>query len=415
MLKLFAPGRAWVACSRPILALALICPLLLIGTQAAQSQTLTVLHNFTGGADGNDPDTLTRDSAGNLYGTASLGGSGNLGTAFKLTHRNQGWLLNVLYSFQSEGGGPSSSLIVGPDGSLYGTTAGGGCCDRSPGTVYNLRPPATFCSTVLCPWTETVLYHFTGGADSRNPAGHLTFDQAGNIYGTSFGFFFADGSGNGSSNLGGAAWELVHSGGSWTINVLYDFSSLDGGSNPDGGVTFDRTGNLYGTTINGGILGNGVIFQLAPSAGGWSEQVLYNFPDNGQGALPGAGLVADEAGNFYGDVADGGWVYELTPSGGGWSYSNLYQINTSLHSDLTVDAQGNLYGTSYEGGQGYGFVFKLSQVGGVWTFTDLHDFTGGSDGAYPDSSVVVDANGVIYGTAPGGGAFGGGTVWMLTQ
>jgi uncharacterized repeat protein (TIGR03803 family) len=249
--------------------------------------------------------------------------------------------------------------------------------------------------------------------DSQAPEGHLIFDQSGNLYGTAFGYFVVDEGGLG-GYANGTIWELVHSGGSWTFNVLYGFPGPPDGANPNGGVTFDRAGNLYGTTVHGGSQRWGSVFQLTPSGSGWSEQTLYSFPGNNQGTFPLAGLVANQAGDLYGATFIDGWVFELTPSGGGWTYSNLYQLSSGPTSDLTVDAQGSLYGTSYNGGHGQGLVFKLSRMGGVWTFTDLYDFTGGSDGANPGGSVILDAGGNIYGTATEGGTFGYGTAWMLT-
>jgi uncharacterized repeat protein (TIGR03803 family) len=393
---------------------AIVCTLPVVCRQSAHAQTLTVLHNFTGGLDGRYPEAaLTLDRAGNLYGTAAGGGLG-YGTAFKLTRRSQGWVFNTLYMFQSsDGGGPMAPLIFGPDGALYGTTSTGGGGGGPYGGIFSLRPPPTFCAAVSCSWTETTLYRFTGGMDSEAPEGHLIFDQAGNLYGTAFGSYVVHEGGLGGYQ-NGTVWELVHSGGSWTFNVLYGFPGPPDGANPNGGVTFDRTGNLYGTTVHGGSQRLGSVFQLTPSGSSWSEQTLYSFPGNNQGTFPLAGLVADQAGNFYGATFIDGWVFELTPSGGGWNYNNIYELSGGPQSDLTIDAQGNLYGTSPAGGQGQGFVFKLSQVGGVWTFTDLHDFAGADDGAYPGGSVILDASGNIYGVTSQGGTFGYGTAWMLT-
>ncbi len=409
----------------PALPLAMLCALIMIATQPAQSQTFTVLYNFAGGASGEYPSTgLTLDRGGNLYGTTSgefyaTAGSGglgnqtvsNYGTVFKLTHHGSGWVLSPLYTFLGTNGiTPSSPLIFGPDGALYGTTEYGGQNDG--GTVYVLRPQGTFCKSVLCPWNETVLYNFTGSTDSLAPQGNLAFDSSGNLYGTTAGE---------PPEFQGNVWELVHSGGTWIFNVLHEFSGEQGdgdGSSPLGGVIFNGE-NLYGTTVSGGSPYNaGAVFQLTPSGSGWTEQTLYSFGGAQGGAYPYAGLVADQLGNMYGATHLGSYAFELTPSGSGWNFAFIYELSSGNYgpaSSLTVDVQGNVYGTIPTAGQNQmGTVFKLSQSNGVWTYTDLHDFTGESDGDGPTGSVILDANGNIYGTAYGGGANGFGTVWEIT-
>ena len=399
-------------CKNPLLLTA-ICAFSILAAQAAAGQTLTVLHNFTGGQDGANPQTaLTPDRAGNLYGTAAFGGFG-YGTLFKLTRRSQSWVFNVLYGFQSSDGGvPMAPLVFGPDGALYGTTSSGGGGGRPYGAIFSLRPPPTFCAAISCPWTKTTLYSFTGGMDSQAPEGHLIFDQSGNLYGTSFGYYVANGSPSGGYG-NGTVWELEHAGGSWTLNVLYGFNGPEG-ANPSGGVTFDRAGNLNGTTTHGGADRDGVVFQLMPSGSGWSERTLHSFMYEGDGIYPLAGLVADQAGNLFGATFINPIAFELSPSGGLWTYNGIYNLPGEVQSDLTADQQGNLYGASTSGGLGQGFIFQLTQSNGVWTLTDLYDFTGGDDGALPIGSVILDASGNIYGTAANGGAFGYGTVWMLT-
>jgi uncharacterized repeat protein (TIGR03803 family) len=385
-----------------------------------QAQTFTVLHNFSGGMDGAAPDTgLTIDRSRNLYGTAFVGSAG-YGTIFKLTYKNSGWLFSPLYSFQgfNDGANPDSRVSIGPNGTLYGTTEHGGV--NGYGTVFNLRPPQTVCRTVLCPWTKTVLYAFTGGTDSFTPQGDLTFDQSDNLYGTAYGYQIA-----GKEDLGGydagSVYELVHSNGGWTINVLYGFTGFNDGSNPEGGVIFDQAGNLYGTATYGGAHGEGTVFQLTHSGSGWIEQTLQSFSYPG-GFLPQAGLLSDQAGNMYGATfaggnKGGGTVFELTPSNGGWAFTTIYELpgsGTGPLSTLAIDSEGNLYGTSYNGGQHQnGSVFKLTQSNGVWTYIDLYDFTGGSDGSWPFGSVAVDTNGTLYGTASSGGAYGDGVVWEI--
>jgi uncharacterized repeat protein (TIGR03803 family) len=164
-----SPRTATVAC-----LLAILLGLTAVGTPVAQAQTFTVLHNFTGPEGARPPAGLTMDQAGNFYGTASLGGYtgggcyNGCGTVFKLTRKNSGWVLSRIYAFTGPDGAiPQSRVIIGPDGSLYGTTTYEGA--EGAGVVFNLRPPVAACKSALCPWTETVLYSFQGGSDGLHP------------------------------------------------------------------------------------------------------------------------------------------------------------------------------------------------------------------------------------------------------
>ena len=184
--------RTRSACATTATAvLAIVFVLTVVAIPAAQAQTFTVLHNFTGGQDGANPWAgLTMDKAGNLYGTTYGGGAG-YGTVYELKHKGQGWVFGPLHSFaggSDDGAYPwYGALVFGPDGSLYGTTlAGGGgsnCDGVGCGTVFNLKPSSIACKTTLCPWTENVLYRFDY-YDGAYPSGELAFDQAGNLYGT---------------------------------------------------------------------------------------------------------------------------------------------------------------------------------------------------------------------------------------
>lgn len=389
---------------------------------SARSQTLTVLHNFTG-SDGYDPVAgLTADRAGNFYGTTDVGGASNRGTVFRLSRAGSGWVLTTLYSFtcQADGGYVFGGVVFGSDGALYGTTYE--CGEYDHGVVYRLRPPPTTCESTRCPWGETVLHSFTGGADGEDPGdGNLVFDRAGNFYGaTAAGGAYGE----------GVVYEFSPSNGGWNETALYAFIG-DNAFNPNSGLILDSAGNLYGTTFNsGGIYGNdsGVVFEVSHSGSGWTESVLsgIEFPD---GASCG-GVVMDGQGNLFGtsgcdSLGRPGGVYELTPSNGGWSFNALYAFSSSEGpADApTLDAAGNVYGTSLGTGlYGYGEVFKLTPSNGGWIFTDLHDFTGGADGAYPAGSVFLDANGNLYGTAQYGGTgpcvfeqyTGCGVVWEIT-
>ena len=385
--------------------------LLIVVATPAQAQTFTVLHTFTGGQDGTYLTAgVTLDQAGNLYGTADEGGGAGYGTVYKLRHNGSGWIFNLLYSFNGgdDGAYPGARVVFGPNGTLYGTTSGGGA--SSQGTVFNLRPSPTVCLSALCAWTETVVYPFAVNPDGANPAyGDLIFDQAGNIFGTT---------GTGGNNDGnGTVYELTPSGSGWTESVLYRFSGNDG-SNPQGGLILDNAGSLYGTTYRGGGFGGGTIFELTPSGSGWTEKVLYNFRTGTDGGAPIAGLIFDPSGNLYGATTDGGpggagTVFKLTPSGGSWTYSLLYSLAALSQcgpwGTLVMDGAGNLYGTTLcTGTHGFGSVFELTPSGPPWTYTSLHDFTDGSDGGRPISNVVIDpVSGNLYGTA-------GSVVWEIT-
>jgi uncharacterized repeat protein (TIGR03803 family) len=405
-----------LVCTPFVLTLLFLIGLTVVMIPPALAQTFTVLHNFSGGADGGYLYAgLAFDRAGNLYGTTAYGGNTGencsvsppgCGTVFRLRQSGPGWVLNPIYTFAggSDGSNPAAAVLIGPDGSLYGTTnGGGGACLGGCGTVFNLRPPATVCKTALCTWTETVLHRFTGGADGANPAGNLIFDQIGNVYGTT-------GGGN------GTVYQLIRSGGGWTKSVLYTFN----GSEPRG-VIFDRPGNLYGTTLLGGNDNNGTVYKLTPSGAGWAENSLYVFQGGSDGRLPAGGLIFDTSGNLYGTAEGGGLgggtVYMLTPSSGTWIFSTIYSFtdNGNPAADLVMDAAGALYGTTANGGAyGYGSVFKLTpSSGGGWTYTLLHSFMG-PDGSEPLCGLVFDANGNLYGTTYAGGAFDYGVAFEIT-
>ena len=414
------------------LAAVLATSCLLLLSTAALAQTFTVLHNFTGETDGKTPYTgLTMDRAGNLYGTTRYGGYqgnrdcsvlGGCGTIFKLTRAGTAWVFAPLYQFQGvvngDGSVPLSRVIFGPDGALYGTTVYGGMgegCNDGCGTVFKLTPPPTFCRNVTCSWLETEVNQFTN-ADGQGPSGDLAFDSAGNLYGAT---------GGGGSAGRGTIYQLVPSSGAWHENLLYSFQGMLDGQNP-GGVALDRAGNIYGTTFTGGSGGFGTVFQLASSPSGWTLDTLYSFAGN-NGLGPVAGVILDAAGNLYGATVNGepdgdAYAYELSPSGNGWNHDTLYIFPNCYGcgpaANLVMDAAGNLYGTTRGlGGSDdpHGSVFELTPSTQGWIYTDLHDFTGGSDGSSPYSNVVIDANGNLYGTASAGGMYGDGTVWEITR
>ena len=412
------------------LLLTLSVTALLLCARPAQSQTFTVLHNFTGGADGARPQTGTVDSAGNFYGTAPVGGQRGsncqvlqCGLAFKLAEKNSGWVLTPIYSFTggTDGWDPTPGLIFGPDGALYGTTVYGGsgscpgCSCQGCGTVYKLQPSSSPCRSPLCAWQETILYNFAPSAsDGGLPAAGVSFDAAGNLYGPTS-------NGGGSGFCGdegcGVVYKLTRSNGTWTESVLYKFGGGFYGGAPNAPVIFDSAGNIYGTEVLGGRYGS--IYELTPSGSGWNGSVIYRFQDGADGQYP-SGLLMD-AGNLYGttlgDQSGGLSVYKLSFTGGQWMHDTLISFSNQteepqLQSPMVKDAEGNLYGTIPVGGQyGQGSVFKLTPAGGGWTYTSLHDFNG-SDGSVP-SAVVLGPQGSLYGTTWGGGTDNQGVAFKI--
>ena len=417
------------------LAVAGIATLFILAASAAQAQTLTVLHGFTGGADGaNSAAGLTLDAAGNLYGTTLRGGIeegpcyGACGVVFKMTHRGSGWTETPIYSFggSPDGENPNARVIFGPDGALYGTTyEGGSCC----GTVFKLQPPPSFCASTSCSWRETILYSFTSLADGAYPAAEVVFDRAGNLYGTT------QSGGTGPCQLGcGTVFELSpNANGTWSKSTLHSFQGgATDGSSPDSALLFDSAGNLYGTTDLGGNYycysapTCGTVFELTPSGSGWTEKVLHFFTDDADGGNP-AGLVFDREGNLYGAACQGpgefgaGTIFELTPDqGGGWTFTVPYTFTSSgasFPNAPSMDAAGNIYGSSQNGGvYGTGAAYKLTRSNGGWSYSTVGSFNyQGPSGDTPVGTVVVDAQGNLYSTCySGGSSQNAGTVWEIT-
>jgi uncharacterized repeat protein (TIGR03803 family) len=382
-------------------------------TTTAAAQTFRVIYNFTGGSDGSNPAAgVTIDDAGHLYGTAVYGGHYGYGTVYKLAYHG-GWIISPLYAFQGGGAGgyPQSRVVFGPDGSLYGTTVGGGgTCGGGCGMVFNLTPPPRVSGFVFSPW-DAIVIHWFQGSDGGYPAhGDLIFDSAGSIYGaTSEGGDLLC-----NPPLGcGTVYELVHSAQGWTETPIHIFSGALGGAQPMGGVIFDSEGNLYGTTYGRGMYGWGTVFQLASSNGQWTLNTIYAFMNETDGRYPEASLLIDRSGNLYGATPAGGsgssgTVFELTPSGGGWNFDLLYSFIGNAEGPeaaLTMDSAGNLYGTtSAAGPYDWGTVFKLTPSSDGWAYTLLHAFTGGTDGGTPLGQLTIDSAGNIFGTAEVGGA-----------
>jgi uncharacterized repeat protein (TIGR03803 family) len=322
--------------------------------RSAQAQTYNVVYNFTGGNDGATPLAgVTIDRVGNLYGTTSVGGGQGFGTVFHLVHAGHDWRFFLLYTFlgetdlTSDGGSPYARVVIGPDGLLYGTTHFGG---DGPGCE-----SWHGCGTVFSvkpgktvgPWEETVLYRFGVDGGSNPDYGDVVFDKNGNLYGTTR---------NGGAYWQGTVYELTTNGGIWTEKVLYSFAGSPDGASPLSGPVFDQAGNLYGTTSAGGANGWGTLYQLSPSGSGWIETILDSFQNGSAGLTPTAGVIFDPSGNLYGATqtggsGGGGTLFELSPLwGGSWNLSTLYGfLGPALGGpfrSVAMDAAGNLYGTT---------------------------------------------------------------------
>ncbi len=268
--------------------------------------------------------------------------------------------------------------------------------------------------------TGVTLFSFNGTTQGLNPLSNLVMDKAGNLYGTTF---------VGGAHGSGVVFELSPDGtGGWNESVLYSFTGGADGADPYyAGVVFDAAGNLYGTTTAGGSSNLGTVFQLTPSASGWSETVLHSFAGGSDGQYPYSGVTLDPAGNLYGTTLGGGafgmgTVYELKPAGNGqWTESVIQAFNgnngDSPRGGLARDGAGALYGVTQGGGKAKaGVVFKLIPSTNVsWTERVLHSFSGGNDGSAPYTETpVFDHKGNLYGTTSGGGALQGGTVFRLS-
>jgi uncharacterized repeat protein (TIGR03803 family) len=373
----------WLTPSR-ILSVATAILVIVTGlTSSARAQTYATIHSFAGDnqEDGAGPRaSLILDGSGNLYGTTFQGGAATCGagdsgcgTVFELTPVSGGWQETILHEFTGKNGELPWASLVSDGTNLYGTTWQGGTLSACTGN-------GNGCGVVfkLSPsatgWQETVLHIFSGGKDGANPRAGLILDASGNLYGTtSQGGIAADCGGNGC----GVVFELSpFSGGGWAEKEIHSFTGGSDGSNPWAGLIFDADGNLYGTTSAGGSSsGVGVVFELKPiSGGGWKETVLHTFSSQAKGYAPAAGVVFDSHGNLYG-----------TTSGGG--------VTTG---DCGID--------------GCGVVFKLSPDAstGGWAETVIHAFEGTRDGAIPDAGLILDSAGNLYGTTQQGGLLTGG-------
>jgi uncharacterized repeat protein (TIGR03803 family) len=364
---------------------------------SAQAQTFTVLHSFTGTAnDGDYPQAAPiLDLKGNLYGVA-LGGAFGGGMIFKVSSTGHE---TVLYSFKGypDGNVPDSISFRDSAGNLFGTTYQGGA--NSFGMVFRLDTQGS--ETIVysfCPSKPCTMGAYPGGVIRDN----------GNLYGITF----AGGDFSCAMTGCGTVFGINRKG---VQTVLHAFGGSGDGNMPNRGLVRDESGNLFGTTASGGAYGYGTVFELAATG---QESVKYSFDGAANGSQPYGGLYRDAEGNLYGTTSQGG-VY---------NYGTVFKVTTLgkhvvLHSfrggvygaypyaGVITDAQGNVFGTTYQGGSdNYGTVFKIDVSSG--NLTVLHSFSGEKDGAYP-FGVTNDANGTLYGTTYQGGAYNYGTVFEL--
>jgi uncharacterized repeat protein (TIGR03803 family) len=381
-----------------------------------------VLYSFGGSPDGAYPDVgLLAGRKGEYYGTSAGGGSSNCqggcGTVYEITAAGKE---NVLYSFQGapDGANPYATLIMDKEGALYGDTESGG--DADWGTVFKLTPGRQS-------WTESVLYVFQGGSDGLLPAGGLAISKSGALLGTTEA---------GGSYDGGIVFELTPSGSTYSEKVVHAFTGPPDGLTPLDALVSDSSGNLYGTTQEGGLTtfhgrerpnGWGTVFKLTPSGSTYTESVIYRFKGLSDGKYPASGLLPEANGTLYGLTESGGrkfgTVFELVPKGSSYRHTVLYSFRG--HTDgaypedtpgLVADRSGNLYGTTAFGGTACdcGTVFKLAPFGSRYTESVLHAFQGGTgDGLQPRGSVVIDSKGNLLGPTHQGGLSNLGMIFSI--
>jgi uncharacterized repeat protein (TIGR03803 family) len=392
---------------------------------AAASETL--LYSFcalTSCVDGNQPyGTPVADSTGDhLYGTTYYGGANNYGAVYELTKSGGAWTESVIYSFtgpsNNDGANPFAGLIFDKNGNLYGTTFYGGASNQ--GTVFELTKSGST-------WTETVLHVFSdiNGDDGTNPYSALIFDAAGNLYGAAR---------TGGKDGYGIVFQLKVSGKKFAYHVIHTFPGANtaGGGYPYEGLVINpKNGYLYGTAYYGGVIWDvGVVYQLREVSGVWISTTIYTFFGDTLGQYPYANLAADASGNLYGTTYSGGnydvgMTFKLTPGKGTtWTEKVIHSFEGYAHKDgaypyyngVTLDADGNVWGTTYQGGSSaannlnYGTVYKLTA--GTYKETLLWSFGASGDGYYPYQPPTI-VKGNLYGTTYVGGLHGQGTVYEI--
>ncbi|MGA8432806.1 MAG: choice-of-anchor tandem repeat GloVer-containing protein [Candidatus Sulfotelmatobacter sp.] len=396
----------------------------------AQAQTETVLYSFGGVSSGEFPlGGLVLDAAGNLYGTTANGGNSTncfdgCGTVFKLSQTPSGqWKKTVLHYFagSTDGSYPASKLVFDGSGNLYGATQSGGSGNGCCGVVFKLTPATSGT------WKEKILFAFAGGATGAIPS-NVTFDAAGNLYGTALGGGNVSDCQNQNQGGCGLVFRLSPTAsGPWKERVLFKFIGRGDGGNPEGGVVLDAAGNMYLIATSGGIgcspYGCGVALELSPTASGpWNETTLHQFTGGADGGFVSPGLALDASGNVYGstdsDGANGfGTIFEISPTSSGWAESTILNLDNATNGNgtqpLIFDPAGNLHVENSGGGsKNCGTVFELSPSSG-WQESGLFTFDCTDGGANPDGGLTLDANGNLYGVTGNGGAAGTGVVFRI--
>ena len=375
-------ARLAAAASAVLLSLAASAP-----PAQAEAYTHSILHHFEGGAaEGSYPwGSLILDPQGNLYGATARGGVLQWGTVFKLDPSGN---VTVLQAF-----GPPvplaspKGLLMDASGNLYGTAAAGG--PNNLGGVFRLAPSGAF--SLL--------------AKDVCARAALIMDNSGLLYGTDVGCY----------DSGGSVFKLDPSTGAFTI--LHPFAGGPGdGRKPAGSLLMDAAGNLYGTTRNGGPSDAGTVFKLEPTG---NFTLLHSFEGVADGSSPESDLVMDTAGNLYGTASEGGsfgggTLFRLDDSGNNFTVLRHLADHDGVYplAGLVIDSGGNLYGTTnYGGAGGLGTVFQLDPSGNC---TVLHSFNW-DDGAGPRAGLLLDASGNLYGTTYQGGSRNGGTLFKLSR
>jgi uncharacterized repeat protein (TIGR03803 family) len=357
---------------------------------AKGSSTITTLASFSGSNGQNPAGGLVMDGSGNLYGTAYGGGASGDGTVFEVVAGSG--KVTTLGSFNgTNGSNPQDGLVLDASGNLYGTAYGGGA--SGDGTVFEV---------VANSGAITALASFNS-TNGSNPYSSLVLDSSGNLYGTAYG---------GGASSDGTVFEVVA--GSGTITALASFNYTDG-ADPLGGLVMDGNGNLYGTTsFGGGGSSEGTVFEVAKGSGQITMLAPMIYPG---GVYPEAGVILDASGNLYGTtlyggVGYGGTVYKLAK--GATQTTTLASFSTNgadPFGGMVIDSKGNLYGTTaYGGASDSGTIFEIAA--GSNTVTTLVSF-GGITGQYPFGNLLMDGSGNLWGTASGGGLNGDGTIFEL--
>jgi len=350
----------------------------------AHAANFKVLYTFTDGNDGGEPLAgVFRDKAGDLYGTTFLGGQYGVGVVYKLAPDGTE---TVLHAFDIDGN-TFAGTIMDDSGNLYGTVSYG---DQA----FKLAPDSTY----------TVLHQFTGTPDGAFPVAPLILDKSGALYGAT------EGGGDTGCDCG-TVFRIAPDG---KEKVIYSFKGGSDGVYPDAGLLL-KSGELYGTTAEGGANGHGTIFRVSKTG---SETILYTFNGGSDGGTPQSSLIMDQAGNLYGTASGGancGTVYRLARDG---TFTVLHSFAGGKDgceplAGLYAAAAGNFYGTTFAGGSANaGTVYKLASDG---TETVLHALNGADEGALPESVLVADKKGNLYGTAASGPQYGDGTVFRVKE